>query len=97
MPVKYWIENQVVEDRFPRSGDRVFWFSEGDHKNVPCPALVNVDSNEMRSLSLTVFTVNGPMLKDGVKHVSAGASVIDRNQNGGWAWNRFEKEYRPEE
>ena len=88
MSIQYLEDKILSEEMFPRSGHQVFWFGDGLRENTPCPALVNVDSNEARSLNLTIFTVNGPMLKDGVKHVDAKASVNDRRDNGGWAWNR---------
>ena len=98
MSIEYQPEKMLSEEMFPRSGTPVFWFGEGLRLNTPCPAMVNVNSNEARSLNLTVFTVNGPMLKDGVKHVDAKASVNDRSNNGGWAWNRsLVKQEQPSE
>jgi hypothetical protein len=88
MSIKYPEDKMLLEEMFPRAGSPVFWFGEGLRENTPCPAIVNVDSNHARSLSLTIFTVNGPMIKDGVKHLDMQASVNDRRDNGGWAWNR---------
>ena len=88
MSIQYPDDRPFSEEMFPRAGNPVFWFGDGLRENTPCPAMANVDSNEARSLSLTVFTVNGPMIKDGVKHIDAKASANDRRDNGGWAWNR---------
>lgn len=88
MSIPYLAAKTIPEATYPRSGNFIFWFGEGLRENTPCPAIVNIDSNGARSLNLTVFTVNGPMMKDGVKHIDAQASENDRRDNGGWAWNR---------
>jgi len=78
----------IDESCLPLCGDQVFWFQAGEIKNKPCPAIVNVSPDRQRVLSLTIFTVNGPIVKDGVKHLSVDASPRDRELYGGWAWNR---------
>ena len=76
------------ESAIPLAGHWVFWFQGGEVRNRPCPALVTLDSGQQRVLTLTVFTVNGLVIKDSVKHVSAEENVRNRELYGGWAWNR---------
>jgi hypothetical protein len=89
--IKYRPEEIADESFTPRAGDRVFWFPTGDPKDKPHAAIVNVDSNAQRVVSLSIF-YNGVVEKTAVKHMGVNATQIDRRSNGGWAWNR---EFKP--
>lgn len=68
-----------------RDGDIIWWWRMGMTDNKPSPAIV-VEKRANNLMCLTVFTVNGPETKDGVRHRSdPDLNTVQRERNGCWA------------
>jgi len=86
--VKFHKEEPKDESFAARSGEWVFFYPQGDFGASPIPAMVTMDSDIQRALSLEVHYVGNIVHMNASKHMHDRATPIDRERNGGWSWNR---------
>lgn len=68
-----------------RSGDTVWWWLRGMTDNTPAAAVVT-EVRSQNMLCLTVFTINGVRVYDGVRHrEDPDLNIVQRERNGCWA------------
>lgn len=81
-------EPEKDETFTPRAGDWVFWYMNGDKGASPIPAMVTKDGDIQRALALEIHNMGYVSYVNASKHMHDNATVIDRERNGGWTWNR---------
>lgn len=81
-------ETRIEESRIPLSGDWVFHYPLGDPGSKPVPAMVLVDADRQRALTLELHLPGSISYVYASKHLGDNAHQRDRERSGGWAWNR---------
>lgn len=77
---------QNPELRVPETHDKVYYFPHGDPGAKGIPAIVNMDCDSQRVLSLTILMPGQVAHVSACKHMWAKATPFDRERNGGWMW-----------
>lgn len=89
------VKQQQYRIDLPKSGEWVYWYSNGHKNEDPAPALVLRSMNEMRVGILEVHLPGGVVYRDSVHHMSAALSETAPKKllasQGAWAWEHPER------